>query len=222
MRKRILLVEDDAEQRTPLGQWLRHAGYDVTEAASAEDALVALAASGFDLLVTDYRLGGATGSWLARVAAQTEPNATPSLLMTAHRDLSDAQGLEVLRKPLHLDTLGLRIEQALAISQLQVRALAAPAQRAVLIHYVNGSAASERAVRNLEAVLGDYDGAQIALTTVDLRARAAQGHEAELDKILVTPTLLRTFPRPRIWLAGDLRERALVDRLLEQAGVRRR
>jgi DNA-binding response OmpR family regulator len=82
---RILLVEDDPDQRVGLAEFLRMHGYAVSEAASAEEALKVWHAHPFDLLVTDYQLGGATGSWLAGIAARTvQPTTLRVLLMTGH------------------------------------------------------------------------------------------------------------------------------------------
>jgi CheY-like chemotaxis protein len=218
--KRILLVDDDASYRVVMAHGLRERGYVVTEASSAEEALELLGADPCDLLLTDYRLGGATGTWLARVAARTGLIApTQILIVTGYRELADADGLAVLRKPVAEDELVLEIEQALARPCEKEAEVPEPSQRISLTLYVSDSIPSSRASRNMRALLGDYRSDQIALTTVNVAHHT--DHHAEEDRIMVTPTLLKTFPRPRVWIVGDLARRDVVERLLEQAGVER-
>jgi CheY-like chemotaxis protein len=218
--KRILLVDDDTSYRTVIAHGLRERGYVVKEASSAEEALELLGAEPCDLLLTDYRLGGATGTWLARVAARTGLIAPPQILVvTAYRELADAHGLAVLRKPVAEDELVLEIEQALARPREREAQFPEATQRIALTLYVSDSVPSSRASRNLRALLEDYRADQIALTTVNIARRT--DHRAEEDRIMVTPTLLKTFPRPRVWIVGDLARRDVVERLLEQAGVER-
>lgn len=219
--QRILLVEDDDDQRSVLRDLLGTEGYSVTDVASAEEALEQLHADTFDLMVTDYQLGGATGSWLARVAARSAAAPSPpALLMTGHRTISDGEGLKVLRKPLAADLFLHEVRQAIAGTPPAGRDLLGPSQRIAFILYVSGSLASQRAVADVRSVLDEYVPSQIALTIVDLSSEAA--HQAEEHRVMVTPTLLKTFPAPRVWIAGQPRPTDLLKRLLEQAGVEAR
>ena len=54
---RILVVEDDADQRTLIADILRRQGHEVFESASIATALGALAQARFDLVIADRRLG---------------------------------------------------------------------------------------------------------------------------------------------------------------------
>jgi DNA-binding response OmpR family regulator len=212
----ILLVEDDIDQRSALAAVLREAGYDVAVASSAEDALDLLDRQQFDLLIADYQLGGATGAWLARVAIRTLHETSPRmLLMTGHEGIGDTAGLDVLTKPLDIPEFLSRVAAALAHDD--AADAVAPSQRIAFILYVSDSVASRRTIRALEALLAPYDRSQIALTIVDLSKAAS--HQAEQHRIFATPTLLKTFPAPRVWIAGELNRPAVVVRLLEQAGV---
>lgn len=220
-RQRILLVEDDDDQRSMLRDLLETEGYSVTDVASAEEALEQLQAGTFDLMVTDYQLGGATGSWLARVAARsTATPSPPALLITGHRTISDGEGLKVLRKPLAADLFLDEVRQAIAGTPPAGRDLLGPAQRIAFILYVSGSLASQRAVAEVRSVLDEYVPTQVALTIVDLSTEVT--HQAEEHRVMVTPTLLKTFPAPRVWIAGPPRAADVVRRLLEQAGVETR
>ena len=52
-RKKILLVEDDADVREVLSRVLRTAGYEVQEAGNALGAVCAMVRAGADLVLTD-------------------------------------------------------------------------------------------------------------------------------------------------------------------------
>ena len=219
MADRILLVEDDANHRASLADILTEHGYQVVHVGSAEEALDRLHLQPFDLLITDYRLGGATGTWLARVANRFGPSRPRVLLVSAHRHMSDADGLEVLSKPFVQDELLAKVAAVLSRPKGDEVRAPEPSQRIALSFYVSDSMLSLRAARNLKAVLAGYREEQIALTVINLSQQ--RDHQAEQDRIVVTPTLLKTFPAPRVWLAGNLDRRDLVDRLLSQAGVDR-
>jgi CheY-like chemotaxis protein len=217
-KKRILLVEDDGDNRDGLAEALGER-YEVVEAASAEEGLSRLEQERFDLLLTDYRLRGATGTWLARMAVNRgHLAASQTLIITAFERLHDADGLEVLRKPLTIGKLLARVDDAVATLPIQWP-VSEPCHRISLVLYVNDSLASLRAVRNLRALLSQYSEDQVALMTVDISRRV--DHHAEEDRVVATPTLVRTFPAPRVWVTGDLKTGYPVERLLEEAGVER-
>ena len=217
--RRILLVEDDANHRASLADILTEHGYTVVQVGSAEEALDQLHVAPFDLLITDYRLGGATGTWLARISTRFGLSRPRVLLVSAYRHLSDADGLEVLRKPFERHELLAKVEAVLSGPTVDEPVGPEPSQRIALTLYVSDSMLSLRATKNLKAVLAGYREDQISLTVVNLSQQ--RDHQAEQDRIVVTPTLLKTFPAPRVWLTGNLERRDLVDRLLSQAGVDR-
>ncbi len=72
----ILLVEDDYLVRELLRSFLESAGYQVIEAASAEEALRAVGARALDvrLMVTDMDLPGLDGAELARRLRTARPD----------------------------------------------------------------------------------------------------------------------------------------------------
>jgi CheY-like chemotaxis protein len=217
----ILLVEDDPDQRSGLAELLRRQGYDVTEAGSAEQALAVLDARHVDLVITDYQLGGATGSWLARMAARgMNPGSPRAILMTGHDHLADAAGLTVLRKPLDVPRLLAEVAAAIDTAGAPPAPPPGPVQRIALVLYVNDALPSRRVRKALTSLLASYDPAQIALTIVDLTAGA--GQLAEEHRVVAAPTLVKTFPAPRVWIAGEFQQPAVVERLLDQAGVEAR
>lgn len=219
--RRILLVEDDDDQRFTLGELLRLQGYDVTEAGDAESALAQLRHSTFDLLVSDYQLGDGTGTWLARYAAES-PRQPPAgvLLVTGHDVVPDAGTLRVLRKPLNMQRFLSEVEQALSFDAVTGETPPSNARRITFVMYVNGSNRSRRALRKVRALFEEYDAAQLTWSTIDVSSDTAS--RVEQDRIVVTPTLLKTYPPPAVWITGELENTDVVRVLLEQVGVERR
>jgi CheY-like chemotaxis protein len=116
----VLLVEDDAEVRNVIRIFLQALGCEVTAAASAEQALAALApAARFDLLVTDIVLGaGMRGTQLAQEAQRRLPRLAILLMSGFSSELLDADrdspsDWELLRKPCSRAELASAIAQAI-------------------------------------------------------------------------------------------------------------
>ncbi len=78
----ILLVDDERVARTLYGDFLVSVGHQVTAAASAEEALAALAAAKFDLILTDLRLPEVDGMHLLQATKTTYPD-IPVIVITA-------------------------------------------------------------------------------------------------------------------------------------------
>ena len=119
----VLLVEDDAEVRAVIRRFLDGFGCRVTQADSAEQALLLLSPTqNFELLLTDIALGaGMRGTELAARVRQASP-ATAILLMSGFSsELLDADRdspptWELLRKPCSREELAGAIANALGAS----------------------------------------------------------------------------------------------------------
>jgi len=85
----ILVADDDADLLRLLGLRLESAGYRVSRAASAEEALSFLAAERFGLLITDLRMDGMDGLALLRQVKRDSPT-LPVIVLTAHGTIPDA------------------------------------------------------------------------------------------------------------------------------------
>ena len=85
----ILIVEDDAGLREALNDTLKLADYRVIAAASAENALIQLAAEKVDLVVSDIQMGDMNGLTLLKNIKARYPQ-LPVLLMTAYATIDDA------------------------------------------------------------------------------------------------------------------------------------
>ena len=81
---RILIVEDEDIIRSAVRKLLQHAGYEVADAVSVEEA-DNLEPDGFDLIITDLRLPGAAGTEMINRAPST-----PVLIMTSYASLRSA------------------------------------------------------------------------------------------------------------------------------------
>jgi DNA-binding NtrC family response regulator len=122
MAKRILLVEDEEKLRRALELHLRSLGFEVTVAASAEDALGSMDRA--DLVLTDLRLPGMDGvEFLSRIRLTN--SVSPVILMTAYGTVESAVeamrkgASDFLTKPFSLDHLTSVIERALEMRALR-------------------------------------------------------------------------------------------------------
>lgn len=115
----LLLVDDDEAFRHVLATWLRHRGYAVLEADSAEAAQEELAAGAMPALVLlDLNLPGDTGWELLRSPRFAQPDAPPVVIASAttldHRRLAEFGVAGYLPKPFPLETLQATVERVLA------------------------------------------------------------------------------------------------------------
>ncbi|MCA0913616.1 sigma-54-dependent transcriptional regulator [Marinobacter nauticus] len=111
---RILIVEDEDIIRSAVRKLLQHAGYEVTDAVSVEEA-EGHDPDSFDLVITDLRLPGAAGTEMINRA----PN-TPVLIMTSYASLRSAVdsmkmgAVDYIAKPFDHDEMLAAVENILA------------------------------------------------------------------------------------------------------------
>jgi DNA-binding NtrC family response regulator len=222
---RILVVEDQEDVRRMLVTALEIDGHLVDEAANARDGLKRLQEARYNLVLSDYAMPGGTGTWMLTEAERRGlMEHTVALIVTAHPDVGELAEVEVISKPIDLDRFLEQVRRLLAAPEGHHvtkpsgrRSDRAPEHRAELILYVSAeSAASLQARRNLDRLLARFDGSQIKVTICDL---GREPHAGEADRIAFTPTLVRRFPEPRMWVLGNLREADVVADMLRVAGV---
>ncbi|MEN9574202.1 MAG: Transcriptional regulatory protein ZraR [Verrucomicrobiota bacterium] len=113
---RILIVDDDAGQRSLLRTFLERNGHRPLVADSGEAALKLLASAPVSLMISDVRMPGMDGLETLRRARQLHAK-LPVLLVTAYADIRDAVGamrdgaVNYLSKPIDLDELLRSVEQ---------------------------------------------------------------------------------------------------------------
>lgn len=116
-RQMILLVEDNAITRDVLADILREEGYAVMEAADGKEALVALEARDFDLIVSDVLMPNLNGFELLSRVRLRWPD-LPIILTSASMSQDQARALldgstEFIEKPIDLSALCATVQRLL-------------------------------------------------------------------------------------------------------------
>lgn len=120
----LLLVEDEAALREVTAERLEEHGYRVTQAASGEAGLEALAGFAFDLVLTDLRLPGIDGTTLIETAVERYPHIV-GLVVTGYGTVKDAVeaikrgASDFITKPFQFDHLLHVLSSALEQRRLQ-------------------------------------------------------------------------------------------------------
>jgi PAS domain S-box-containing protein len=120
---RLLLVDDDLLLRSMAAGTLRHAGFEVVEAESGEQALLDFASSSFDLVLLDVVLGGADGfETCRRLRALPQPQPVPIVMLTGLNDnhtiaqAYQAGATDFITKPIQWALLPQRVRYGLSVS----------------------------------------------------------------------------------------------------------
>ena len=115
-RRRVLVVEDDAEVRRAIVESLTLLGYTVSEAPDGASGLAALAAGPHDLLVVDYAMPGLNGAEVIARAREMVGD-LPVILATGYADMAEVGRVlgtqSILIKPFDIATLGSAVAKAL-------------------------------------------------------------------------------------------------------------
>jgi len=94
LKKRILVVEDRADDREILIDIFKLDGYEVRDASNAEQALEIIKNEEFDLVVTDYALPDSTGEELYHeIKDKLQQDKIPFLFTSIHGSKIDKKGL---------------------------------------------------------------------------------------------------------------------------------
>jgi DNA-binding NtrC family response regulator len=129
MNRRVLFVEDDALLRTIYRRQTQGL-FEVDVVEDPEQALAAIAAGDYAVIVSDLSMPGMDGLTLARRAHEIAPHAALIILSahTAGQIDSESEGLlfGVLCKPCPRDRLLATLEQAAALANRAAGSAAAP------------------------------------------------------------------------------------------------
>jgi len=221
---RVLVVEDQEDVRRLLVTVLQIEGHTVDEAVNAHEGLKRLHEARYNLILSDYAMPGGTGMWMLREAECLGLlDDTIPMIVTAHPDLSDLAGTEVIAKPFDLDDFLEHVRRVLGRTSpdpdhmQQAGARPAMSPRVELVLYVSSaSPASMQARRNLEQVLARFESSQIKFSVCDLVKDPMAG---AADRVAFTPTLVKHFPEPRVWVIGNFRDQEVIADLLDVSGV---
>jgi signal transduction histidine kinase len=109
---RVLLVDDEAGIRRSVSRFLRRYGFQVTDVPNARAALHALAAGGYDVVVSDLRMPGISGEQFFDLVRQDFPEMARRMVFTSGDILREetqqflaASGCPSLQKPFELSEL---------------------------------------------------------------------------------------------------------------------
>ena len=120
----VLIVDDEKHTREGLQQALAE-HYDVTVAASAEEAFNLLETQPFDVVLTDLRMPGKSGLKVIDKALAL-PQRPAVLMMTAYGNIDTAVeamkrgAVDFLTKPVNIERLEVLIQRALKTKTLEV------------------------------------------------------------------------------------------------------
>ena len=237
---RILVVEDQDDVRRMLVTALEIDGHQVDEADSAPAGLRMMRVQRYQLVLSDYAMPGGTGTWMLHEANRLGlMKDSVALIITAHPDVRELADVEVISKPLDLDFFLEQVRRLLVTRHGSAmnsgarngggatqpspdehprqppREPASPKVEFVL-YVSSASPASVQAQRNIEKVVSQCQPSEVKLTVCDLVRDPLAG---EADRIAFTPTLVKKYPEPKMWLVGNLREPGILADLLRVCGV---
>ena len=107
----VLLVDDEAAICRALSTAIARAGFRVSTALSAHDAMEVVRGERVDVMITDLRIPDMRGDALFELAAATQPHLRARTLFTTGdiseraQQLIEACGCQLLRKPFDLKDL---------------------------------------------------------------------------------------------------------------------
>ena len=215
-------------------------GHQVDEADSAPAGLRMLRARHYQLVLSDYAMPGGTGTWMLHEANRLGlMQDSVALIITAHPDVSDLADVEVISKPLDLDFFLEQVRRLLVTGPRSAMSGGAARGDSVsppsrdseppqppsepgspkiefVLYVSSASPASVQAQRNIEKLVSQCDRSEVKLTVCDLVRDPLAG---EADRIAFTPTLVKKYPEPKMWLVGNLRDPHILVDLLRVCGV---
>lgn len=122
--QRILVVEDEADQRALVAAILGREGHQVQECGSVDEAVESLGARPADLVLSDWRLPGKDGMELLRHVRASHPG-TAFIMVTAHGTIHHAVEAvragadDYLTKPFDLAELLARVQALIRRAQFK-------------------------------------------------------------------------------------------------------
>jgi DNA-binding NtrC family response regulator len=124
MSMSILVADDDPVIRRLLEKRLEDGGYTVTVAVDGMEAAEKLAASHFDVVITDLVMPGDIGGIELLQIAKDKDIMTEVIVITAHSSIDTAVdamkkgAVDYLEKPVNFDELFLRLEKIAQLKSL--------------------------------------------------------------------------------------------------------
>jgi DNA-binding NtrC family response regulator len=205
---------------------LQMEGHAVDEACNANEGLLRLADSRYQLVLSDYAMPGGTGTWMLGEARKRGlMDDAVALIVTAHPNVRELADVEVIGKPLDLDYFLEQVRRVLEdapdpdrdVSNSSAQEEAVQSHKVELVLYISSASPSSiMARRNLEKLLARFKRSDIRVSICDLVKDPLAG---EADRIAFTPTLVKRSPGPKVWVLGNLRDPEVLEDLLDGCGV---
>jgi circadian clock protein KaiB len=232
---RILVVDGEPDHAGAIATILQAQGHRVDIAGSAASALDALRAEPYQLLLVHYGLPDRNGIALLREArAEGLVRGAAELHLTGKPSVEGAGDVKVLKKPLDLSDLVRQVQSIIGPTQgpgpqpkamTDRRRKTEEAREARARHGAKIDLAlyvtlpwpsSLRAKANLSRILAGVPAGEVRLRICDL---AREPERAERDNVLFSPTLVKVWPAPKMWVLGDLSYAGVLADLLSMCGI---
>ncbi|HVN88099.1 MAG TPA: sigma-54 dependent transcriptional regulator [Candidatus Binatia bacterium] len=164
MSNRVLIVDDEPSMCETLEAGLTPKGFAIAWTTTATDALAQLAASDFDVVLTDLNMRGMNGLELCERVVANRPD-IPVIVITAFGSFDTAVAAiragayDFITKPVRIDALALALERAAQHRSLReevkrLRQLVSDSQR---FEELLGASPAMRAVHDVLARVADSD-----------------------------------------------------------------
>src|SRR5216684_2509770 len=177
---KILVVDDEVELKNILVEALTSQGYEAAGFTAGEEALTALRAEAFDVLLTDLMMPGIDGITLVREGLQIDPNLS-CIVMTGQGtiqtavDAMKAGAFDYVLKPFRLQTMLPVLTRAMNTRQLRLENV--QLREAVGIHELSETIAFTLDPQTVLSKLADGALAQSEADEVSILLPTSDGSE---------------------------------------------
>lgn len=126
--KKILVVEDEEDQRDMLIRVLSKSGYEVDSCESYEACVPFLAKGFYNIIFTDIRLNGEKDGFDVLSEARRVSSNTSVIMMTAYASIDTAiqamtsGAVDYIQKPINLVELKMKLEKAIVLQFYEMNA----------------------------------------------------------------------------------------------------
>lgn len=232
---RILVVDGEDDHAPLLATVLQAQGYRVDIAPTAEAGHAALRDARYQLVLVHYGLPDRNGvAFLESARAEGLLEGVAQMIFTGKASLESSGTTKVLHKPIDLQDLVRQVHSIVGPpegpgpppaggSDRRRKTKEAQAARArhgarieLALYVTMPWPSSLRAKANLGRVLARVPEGLVHLNVCDL---AREPLRAEEDNVLFSPTLVKVWPAPKMWILGDLSEADVLTDLLALCGI---
>lgn len=211
--KQILVVDDSAAVRSAFEFALDETPCQIVTASDGEEGLAKFKEGRFDLVITDLKMPGMNGIELIDEIRKLDTE-VPLRVITAfaqeflkelEQAVQEGRNFDLIRKPLERDDIRAIVSAVFEMDLDQPEPDEAAASESEKYHlrlYVTGETASSLLVLdNIKKICEEEFAGRYTLDVHDIFKNP---HLAADDRIIATPTLVKTLPSPIRKIIGDL------------------